>query len=163
MPYRDAQVAQMLMLPGTLAAGPRSASLKGLRVYSQALGQNHSGSNSTGSWVGGEISRALPDGSLEVCGLGGTLCVRPMEEAAIVSLPRGTIDWPALSSPSVHGIRSVTLESEKSDMAPPPANRQHFRDKIIEAAGLIQDTYATFSTAAPSPVPARGSSTRAAS
>lgn len=153
----------MLMLPGhtrgdNIEAGAKPRVASELTVYSRRLGSGaSSGTASTGSsWIGSSVSRALPDGSLEVSDCDGTTRrVNPAEEVALVALPPGITDWaknlPAWpSGPST--ISSVGQESLVSDMAPPPAHLRHPREKIVEAAGDEVESYYSFSTFAPSTV-----------
>merc|ERR1719221_537321 len=116
----------LLMLPRGLAdasSRPGSSSssvLKDLRVYSQQPAGRDGGvsTGSTSSWAGSEMSRALPDGTLEVSGPEGSLQrVRPMEEATLISLPGWTLE--AFSRHSTQSLGGTTLESmtPRSNMA----------------------------------------------
>jgi len=130
----------------TTAAGDSIAA--GFRVFSRRPGGGDSGAAGIG-WVSCDVTRALEDGSLEVSDAGGSrFRLRPTEEASLIALP------PGVTAASMATATMSAADSFVSDMAPPPAHLRHPRSKIEDAAGTVASSYASFSTAAPSPVAA---------
>lgn len=124
-----------------------------------------------GSWMPGAVSRALPDGTIEVTGERGTWRVQPTQEAALVAIPSigpgvpapraeanrgggGKNDWVPRAGGRPLAMTTPPLgegDSLMSEMLPPPANLRHPGQKIADVAGTLHsDTYRTISTNAPS-------------
>jgi len=141
------QTFRMLMLPDTIR------NLDGIRVFSRRPG----GGRSASEWQSSDLRKALPDGSLEVTAdEGSRSLVQPVREASLLALPPGISAAEFTSACWTHPAAKTSQISELSDMGLPPAHLRHPRDKIRDVAGSFVSSYASFSTAAPSPVSTPG-------